>query len=183
MTVAYHGHTIQLRPGSLTERWARPARPAGPPLRAGEHPLLRESARHDDAQYVATEKAVYYRANREQAWQRIAWVDIARVEQSRATGALTLHGWPGGHRDPTRLMVGARSRLPAFTQERITACQLLVRRIDIADDTTVVITAIREPGTDQTKWTVHVNRVWDQDPTLTALIDRALHETQALAGC
>jgi hypothetical protein len=119
MTVAYHGHTIQLRPRSLARRWARPARPAGPPLRAGEHPLLRESARHDDAQYVATEKAVYYRANREQAWQRIAWVDIARVEQSRATGALTLHGWPGGHGDPTRLMVGARSRLPAFTQERI----------------------------------------------------------------
>ena len=185
MTVAYHGHTIRRWPQAVSRWWSHPVAPASPLLGNGEHRLLSETCDDGTARYVGTEKALYHRADGAQAWRRIAWVDIARVEHSRRTDALTLRGWPGEAPVPTRLIVQAGSRLPDLARERVTACQLLVRHVRLDDGTGVLVTALRESGTDEALWSAQVvHRSGGlTGPALSAAIDRAVREIRAEAGC
>jgi len=182
MTVAYHGHAVRLWPRTAARRWTGSHRPSGPALGAGEHRLLRTSSSDGTGQYVATERAVYRRADGNGAWLRIAWIDIARVEHSRP-GELILRPWPDGG-EPVRLLAGATSRLGLLAQERVGACQVLLRRIDLGNGAGAVITALREPGTGEIGWGVHViGSPGHDDPATRASIDHALRELRSQAGC
>ena len=128
MTIAHHGRAFQLRPHTAAHPWIRADRPNRPVLQVGEHRLLRESSRNGTRQQVATEGALYRRADSEGTWLRVAWIGLARVEYSRSLGAMILRRWPGS------------AQLP-----------------------------IRQPDCD--------------DPTTSALMERASHELRAQAGC
>lgn len=180
MAIAYHGHAIPFR--SHARARSRPKQALGLVLPAGEHVLCRETGPGEAAHYVATERALYHRGAHEPNWERIAWIDLAFAEFSRSTHALVLRRWPGDRKPSTELAVAARSRLPAFASERIAACQIVIRHVHI-DGASIVIAARREPGTDTTTWTAHVDRRREAGHPDPADVDRAVREIRAQTGC
>ena len=180
MAIAYHGHAIPLRPRARAR--SLPKHALGLVLPTGEHALCRETGPGDAAHYVATERALYHRAAHESSWRRIAWVDLAFVELSRTSRALVLRRWPDDPLPSIELTIAGRSRLPAFAHERIAACQIVIRRVQI-DGASVVITARREPGADATSWTAHVDQRCEPGHPDPAAVDQAIREIRAQAGC
>lgn len=182
MAIAYHRYAIAFPPRVHVRSRSRREHAPNLTLPTGEHPLLRESGPADDARYVATEKALYRRGAHDSIWDRIAWVDLALAESSRTGHVLVLRRWPGDQQPTTELTVAARSRIPAFARERIAACQILIRHVRL-DGTRVVITALREPGTDTTIWTAHLDQRSEPGHPDPAAVDRAVREIRAQAGC
>jgi hypothetical protein len=169
---------------ATTRRWAGSHRHTDPVLVAGEHRLMRERSSDASAEYVATERALYRCDGGERAWQRVAWMDVARVEHAHSSGELILRTWPDGHEPTVRLPVEATSRLRLLAQERVDACQVLVRRVEVGRGVGAVITALREPGTGEISWRAHLLATDGQDdPVTSVLLNRALRELRVQAGC
>ncbi|MEO7262903.1 MAG: hypothetical protein ABI047_16870 [Jatrophihabitantaceae bacterium] len=157
------------------------------PLRAqNEHRLLTDQTT-DGGVCEATEQALYYRRSVTGLdVTRVAWHDIAAVGWVPATGTLTLSRWQpdAAATAENRLTLPPRSRLPAMAAERVTATQLFSRRVTIGAAGQATISAVRAPGSSQTRWLVHLHdRTDPNDPATRHAIDAAVHELRLTLGC
>lgn len=181
---------------AITAGWGRRWRPTrhanrsgrtSIPLRAqGEHRLLSDQAT-DGGVCEATEQALYYRRSVTGLdVTRVAWLDIAAVGWVPATGTLILSRWQPNAvaTAEIRLTLSPRSRLPAMAAERVTATQLFSQRIAIGAAGQATISAVRAPGSNQTRWLVHLHDRTDPNhPATRHAIDAAVHELRLTLGC
>jgi hypothetical protein len=184
MAIGYRWHATWLSEWPMAVFLARGRRrAAGPRLAKYEHPLLQETDT-DGGQYVATERALYRHGACDPAWQRTAWIDVATVEHSRATRLLTLRRWPEAESPAIEIPVRDRSRLSAFALERVTACQIITRRVDVTEGCAITITAQLEAGASTATWTVRLDRGCHRDdPVLKRAVDRILGDLRRQTGC
>jgi hypothetical protein len=184
MAIGYRWHGARFGdwPRAIFLAGARGRRRVGAPrLAPREHPLLRDTDT-DGGHYVATERALYHRGASEPAWQRIAWIDVASVDRSGPTRTLTLRSWPEADSLAIAVPVRDHCRLPAFALERVTACQIITRRVGIAAGCAITVTTQQEADT--VTWTVRLDPGCPRyDPALTIAIDRILRELRGQTGC
>lgn len=157
----------------------------GPRLAAHEHALIQDRT-VDRVECVGTDHALHlldsYRGDR--LWQRIGWTDVASISSQRSPCVVTLRLWPEHEQPVLRLTVGSRSRLPQFLVERVTACQVAIRRVAVTDHCSATITALRDPASGDISWTVRLTGDNHRDdPQLDAAVEQALAEERADLGC
>lgn len=176
----------------LGRRWrharqdTRSGRTAVPLRDKGEHRLLTDQTTEGGA-CEATEQALYYRRSVTGLdATRVGWHDIAAVGWVPATGTLTLSRWQpdAAGTAEIRLTLPLRSRLPAMAAERVTATQLFSRRVAIGAAGQATVSAVRAPGSSQTRWLVHLHDRTDPNhPATRHAIDAAVHELRLALGC
>jgi hypothetical protein len=153
-----------------------------PQLAAHERVLVREST-VDGTEYLGTNHALYQRtaALAARDWRRVGWIDVAAVDWSRPAGRLTLRLWPEAADRAVPLQVSAGSRLPRFAAERVTAFQIVSRRVRIGDGCSATMTAVRDPAGGEVSWRVRLDGA--DDPALAPAIDATLATLRGQLGC
>ncbi len=157
------------------------SRPGGPRLARHERVLLRETA-DDGAQRVGTDHALYVRgsAAAHVVWTRIGWGEVTSIGWSRTTATMTLQLAHADGRSAITVPVCAHSKLPEFAAERVTACHVASRRIDISPACTATLSVRRDPAGGQITWLVRLDGCGERDGPA---IEQAVAEVRAQFGC
>jgi hypothetical protein len=152
-----------------------------PHLAPHERVLLRESAAHG-AQRVGTEHALYIRGSAAAhiVWTRIGWGEVSSVGWARTTATMTLHVANPAGRSEISVPVREHSRLPQFAAERVTACHVASRQIDISAACTATLSAHRDPAGGEITWLVGLDGCGERD---APAIEQAVAEVRAQFGC
>jgi hypothetical protein len=156
---------------------------AGAPLAPGERVLL--AARDaGGAPVVATERALYHQhGSPGDGWRRIGWEQVGRVEWDAGQSALTLTGPLPAGPSRTVLRLSGSTALVDVARERARASTLTTARVRLDARREAVVSARRQPGSDQLTWAVRFGPGVDpDDPRTMAQLDAAIAELRADLG-
>lgn len=157
----------------------------GAPLQAGEHALLAATGPDRRATVVATERALYHQdGGSRDGWRRIGWERVGGVEWDRDHGTLALTDLLADD-GPSRtvLRLSGPAALVHLAQEGVRASTLTTARVRIDGQHETVISARRQPGSDQLLWLVSFGPGVDrEDPRATAKVEAAIAELRADLG-
>lgn len=85
---------------------------------------------------------------------------------------------------PLELHFAGRPRLAELAAERVGACHLLRRRVQVNDSCAATVAAVRDPDSGDVAWTVCFDPSCDTgDTAVTTAMDEAVHEMRSQAGC
>lgn len=155
-----------------------------PELGPHERALVREECA-DGAVYVGTNHALYHHDSAPgDGWHRIAWAEIRSLEWSRTSHSATFRLWPGSSTQTQSLQFRERSRLPEFSAERISSCQLANRQVQVTSSCSATMSAERDPGSGVVTWATHLDECCDRDdPALAPAVEHVLDDLRAQFGC
>ncbi len=194
MLVRRDGHgPRQNRPRARWPRWvqawredraqhaaARAAARAHAPIRPGERLLAVARGAGGDV-LAATDWAVYHQAG--QAWARLGWDQVGRVDWDEQRHILLLRGLTSAVPARTVLRLAKDWGLPAVAAERVSWAMVVDQRISLNGDAGARVVAQRLPGQAGVTWLVILDRTLDPaDPAIKAGLQSALTELRAATG-
>ena len=159
---------------------ARTGARAYAPLRRGER-VLAVARGVGGELLVATDWALYHQAG--QAWARLGWSQVGRVDWDEQRRVLTLTGLVPAVPARTVLRLARNWDLPAVAAERASWAKLVDQRISLNGEAGARVIARRVPGEPQVRWLVVLDRGLDAaDPGIRAGLEAALAELRAATG-
>ena len=159
---------------------ARAGARAYAPLRRGER-LLAVARGVGGELLAATDWALYHQAG--QAWARLGWDQVGRVDWDEQRRVLTLTGLVPAVPARTVLRLARNWDLPAVAAERASWAKLVDQRISLNGQAGARVVARRVPGGPQVRWLVILDRGLDAaDPGVRAGLEAALAELRAATG-
>jgi len=159
---------------------ARAGARAYAPLRRGER-LLAVARGVGGELLAATDWALYHQAG--QAWARLGWSQVGRVDWDEQRRVLTLTGLVPAVPARTVLRLARNWDLPAVAAERASWAKLVDQRISLNGEAGARVIARRVPGGPQVRWLVVLDQGLDAaDPGIRAGVEAALAELRAATG-
>ena len=159
---------------------ARAGARAYAPLRRGER-LLAVARGVGGELLAATDWALYHQAG--QAWARLGWSQVGRVDWDEQRRVLTLTGLVPAVPARTVLRLARNWDLPAVAAERASWAKLVDQRISLNGEAGARVIARRVPGEPQVRWLVILDQGLDAaDPGIRAGLEAALAGLRAATG-
>lgn len=148
------------------------------PIRPGERLLAVACGTGGDV-VAATEGGLYHRAG--QAWARLGWEQVDRVDWDEQRHILVLTGLTPAVAARTVLRLAREWDLPAMAAERVGWAKVFDQRISLNRGAGARAVARRRPGEARIAWLVILDHGLDPgDPGVRAALDSALTELRAL---
>lgn len=124
---------------------------------------------------VPTERALYHSTG--ESWSRIGWEQMTHVSWDDARHVLVVAASGPHGRSQWALRLEGAGPLPDLARERMTWTYLLSTKAPVAGHGAAMVTARRQPGTDQTFWQVSADDHVDwTDPAVQSGIQIAIRE-------
>jgi hypothetical protein len=130
---------------------------------------------------AATDRALYSQAG--QAWARLGWEQVGRVDWDEQRHVLMLPGLSPTVPARTVLRLARVWGLPAVVVERVSWAKVVDQRVSLNGGAGARVVARRLPGGAGIRWLVILDHGLDPaDPGVRAGLESALTELRALTG-